>query len=114
MDNIPGKYLHDILTSIIAIEDYTQSITFEDYSSERQIKKAVEREFEIIGEALNKLLKHNPSISISDIPKIVGLRNYIIHAYDSISDEIIWATIQKSIPVLKKETEVFIQSLGPG
>ncbi len=113
MDNILSKYLHDIQTSIIAIEDYTRSITLEDYSSERQKKKAVEREFEIIGEALNKLLKHNPSISISDIPKIVGLRNYIIHSYDSISDEIIWATIQKSLPTLKQEVEAIIQNQNP-
>ena len=113
MDNIPGKYLHDIQTSIIAIEDYTKSISFKGYSSERQIKKAVEREFEIIGEALHKLLKHDPDISISDTPKIIGLRNYIIHAYDSISDEIIWATIQNSLPSLKQEVEAILQSQNP-
>jgi uncharacterized protein with HEPN domain len=100
-------------TSIEAIQDYIHSVSFDEYSKERQRKKAVEREFEIIGEALNKLLKHYPEIPISDIPKIIGLRNYIIHGYDSISDDIIWATIKKSLPLLKQEIEAIIQNQNP-
>lgn len=67
------------------------------------LKRATERDLEIIGEAINRILKQNPDFPIDHARKIVGLRNQIIHAYDNISDENIWAIIQKHLPLLKKE-----------
>jgi uncharacterized protein with HEPN domain len=69
------------------------------------LKKATERNLEIIGEAMNRLLKEQPDITITAAKKIIGLRNQIIHAYDNISDEIIWAVVVKHLPLLKKEIQ---------
>ena len=69
------------------------------------IRRSVEREMEIIGEAINRLLKIHPSIRITSAMKIVDHRNLIIHAYDSINNEMIWAVVTKHLPILKKEVE---------
>lgn len=74
------------------------------------LKRAVERDLEIIGEAVNRILKRDPEFPIEYAKKIVGLRNQIIHAYDNISDENIWAIISKLIPNLKKEISKFINN----
>jgi uncharacterized protein with HEPN domain len=74
------------------------------------LKRAVERNLEIIGEALNRILKQNPEIAnqITNSKAIISLRNQVIHAYDNISDENIWAIIIKHLLLLKKEIEKLI------
>ena len=62
-----------------------------------------ERNIEIIGEAMNRILKENNSIEISNSRKIVDVRNRIIHGYDSVSDDVIWGIVIKNLPVLKTE-----------
>ncbi|MFO7828248.1 MAG: HepT-like ribonuclease domain-containing protein [Bacteroidales bacterium] len=83
---------------------------FNHYQSNILLKRAVERDLEIIGEAVNRILKRDPEFPIEYAKKIVGLRNQIIHAYDNISDENIWAIISKLIPNLKKEISKFINN----
>ena len=100
------KYLLDIQNSINAIEEYLgEERTFFNYKNNQMLRRAVEREFEIIGEALNRLFKIDDKIRIENIRNIIGLRNYIIHAYDNIADEIIWGIINKNLPTLKIEVE---------
>jgi uncharacterized protein with HEPN domain len=65
----------------------------------------VERDLEIIGEAVNRIIRQDENFPIKNAQKIIGLRNQIIHSYDNISDENIWAIIQKHLPVLKLEVE---------
>ncbi|MCF6359995.1 MAG: DUF86 domain-containing protein [Cyclobacteriaceae bacterium] len=65
---------------------------------------------EIIGEAVNRILKQDPDFSIENAKRITGLRNQIIHAYDNISDENIWAVVSKHIPLLKEEVNNLIDS----
>jgi len=72
------------------------------------LKRAIERNLEIIGEAANRILARNPDIEITNARKIVNLRNLIIHSYDSISDENIWAIVIKNLPELKKEIDQLI------
>ncbi|WP_296619720.1 HepT-like ribonuclease domain-containing protein [Marivirga sp.] len=67
------------------------------------LQRAVERDLEIIGEAIRKLIEIQPDIKISSVKNIIGLRNIISHAYDSIEPEMIWAIIQKDIPLLSDE-----------
>ena len=99
-----AKYLHDILESITYIGEYLgKRRSFEIYTNKRQLRRSVERELEIIGEAMNNLLKLDPNISISDSRKIVGLRNIIIHAYDSVDDALVWDIIENHLPLLKTE-----------
>ncbi len=95
------KYLFDILEAVESIEEFTRKINFLQYQYQEQklIKRAVEREFEIIGEAMNRLLKVNDKIKISSSQRIIGMRNRIIHGYDKIDDGIIWGTLKKHLPL---------------
>lgn len=105
MDNSIKTWLYDILNSINEIESYfvdTPKI-FEIYQNDLRTKRAIERNIEIIGEAMNRILKENNSIEISNSRKIVDVRNRIIHGYDSVSDDVIWGIVIKNLPVLKTE-----------
>ena len=76
-----------------------------EYTSNIFVKRAVERELEIIGEAMNKALKLDPSLKISNARKIVNARNKIIHGYDVVDDAVLWSIVLRHIPVLKTEIE---------
>ena len=100
------KYLADILLAIELIEQFIAEITsFSDYSKDNKTRSAVERQIGIIGEAANKFDKLNPDNSLENIVQIVGLRNRIIHAYDSIDDTVIWVIIKNYLPALKTEVK---------
>jgi uncharacterized protein with HEPN domain len=107
MDIEIKSWLFDILNSITEIESYfaDRPKHFASYQNDLRTKRAIERNIEIIGEAMNRILFQNPEIAISDSRKIVDLRNRIIHGYDSVSDEIIWGIVVKQIPILKIEVE---------
>ncbi|HEY3389546.1 MAG TPA: HepT-like ribonuclease domain-containing protein [Prolixibacteraceae bacterium] len=76
---------------------------FDHYSKDIILKRTIERNLEIIGEAMSRILKEEPNFSIQNARRIVGLRNQIIHGYDSVSDENIWGIIINHIPGLKEE-----------
>ena len=110
MDNDIKTWLYDILSSINEIESYyvdTPKI-FEAYENDLRTKRAIERNIEIIGEAMSRILKQSPKIEISNSRKIVDVRNRIIHGYDSVSDDVIWGIIVKNLPVLQQEVEKLI------
>lgn len=100
------KHILDIESILGEIEQIKLRVenNFITYQKDFIIKRAVERDLEIIGEAVKKLTELDPTIKLSSIKKIIGLRNMISHAYDSI-DELIWAIIQKDIPILQEEIE---------
>jgi len=100
------KYLLDISESIQSIEDYLgEKLDFNIYLSDKMLRRAIEREFEIIGEAISRIEKLNPNIEISGKKQIINMRNRVIHGYDKIDDEIVWGTIVRHLPVLKVEIE---------
>lgn len=105
MDNSIKTWLYDILNSINEIESYFIETPkmFEMYQTDLRTKRAIERNIEIIGEAMNRILKENNSIEISNSRKIVDVRNRIIHGYDSVSDDVIWGIVIKNLPLLKTE-----------
>lgn len=104
------KYLHDINESIVSIQDFLgDNRSFNDYKSNKLLKRGIERELEIIGEAISKILKIDDTINISDSRRIVDLRNWIIHGYDRVDDVIIWGIISRDIPLLKKQIEKLIE-----
>jgi uncharacterized protein with HEPN domain len=78
---------------------------FNDYLSDKMLRRAVEREFEIIGEAMSKLDKFSPEIPITSKKQIINMRNRVIHGYDKIDNEIVWGIIVRHLPILKKELE---------
>ena len=106
------KFLYDIKLAIEDVESYfnTQPRTFDNYRKNSLLKRAIERNLEIIGEAINRILKEDPSFPIENAKKIIGLRNQIIHGYDSISDENIWGIVTIHIPKLKVEIDTLIDS----
>lgn len=98
------KYLYDIHQSILSIHEYMQNAeNFKDYTENKMLKRAVEREFEIIGEALNNILKMDKNLSITHARKIVDFRNMLIHGYAFVSDKVVWSVIHKDLGVLKTE-----------
>lgn len=110
MDNSIKTWLYDILGSINEIESYFVDIPklFEVYQNDLRTKRAVERNIEIIGEAMSRILKEDNYIEISNSRKIVDVRNRIIHGYDSVSDDVIWGIVIKNLPVLQNEVEVLL------
>lgn len=103
------KYLWDVQTALSHIARFTSGKSFEDYASDLMCKSAVERQLEIIGEALNALARKDPEAAakVPDLPRIVGLRNVLIHGYASVDDELVWgvvtgklASLQQSISAL--------------
>jgi len=100
------KYLYDIKTSIDSINEFLgEERDFEKFRTNKMLKRAVEREFEIIGEAAGRIIKIDAGIKIDSARKIVDLRNWIIHGYDRVDDIIIWGIISKHLPQLKKQVE---------
>lgn len=78
---------------------------FVDYQSNMLLKRAIERNLEIIGEAVNKILMMDADFPIENARKMVGLRNHIVHAYDNISDENIWGIIINHLPRLRQDVQ---------
>ena len=100
------KYLHDIQVSINSIFDYLgENRDFNYYKANKLLRRGVERELEIIGEATNHILKINENIALSNAKRIVSLRNWVIHGYDKVDDTIIWGIISRDVPLLKTEVE---------
>ncbi len=104
------KYLFDIHESIDSIETYLgDKRDFKAYLADKMLRRAVEREFEIIGEAMSRIEKLDSSLNISSKKQIISMRNRVIHGYDKIDNEIIWGTIVRHLPTLKKEIETLLK-----
>ncbi len=113
MDEKILKWLFDIKFAINEIEKYFEEKekNFFEYQKNIMLKRAIERDLEIIGEAINRILTKDQSFEdkITDAKSIIGLRNLVIHAYDSISDENIWSIIISHLPKLKIEIDSLIE-----
>ena len=99
------KYILDIENIIEEIETVKSKTDNNYYNFSRDIllQRAVERDLEIIGEAIRKIIEIDPTVKISSSRNIIGLRNIISHAYDSVEPEMIWGIIQNNIPDLAEE-----------
>jgi uncharacterized protein with HEPN domain len=107
MDNEIKTWLFDVLNAIMEIDSFFIDIPkeFTTYKNDLRTRRAVERNIEIIGEALSRVIIRDDSINITNARKIVDTRNRIIHGYDSVSDEIIWGIIVNHIPLLQTEVQ---------
>jgi uncharacterized protein with HEPN domain len=103
------KYLHDIQESIDSIFEYlADKNNFEEYQSNKLLRRGIERELEIIGEATNRILRIDENVDISNSRRIVDLRNWVIHGYDKVDGVIIWGIISRDLPKLKEEVDKLI------
>ncbi len=111
MDVRVRTWLGHIITAIEEIDDFFApgERMFEKFCFDTRTKRAVERNLEIIGEAVNRILARDPDFPIEDARKIVGLRNYVIHAYDGVSNEALWSVVINNLPTLKQEVEKLLK-----
>ena len=100
------KYLKDIQTCIESIDLHLGGKqVFSEFQKSITIRRAVEREFEIIGEATKRILSIQPDFKLTGLRKIINLRNLVAHAYDSVDEIALWNIIVNHIPTLKKEVD---------
>lgn len=105
------KLLFDITTAIGHIRLHLgESPSFDTFSANLTVRRAVERELSIIGEAMSKLMKLDATLVIGDARRIIGLRNRIIHSYDALDEAIFWGVIQKYVPVLDHDVQALLNS----
>ena len=103
-------WLKDIELSIKEIHEFLPSERdYLHFQKDLKTRKAIERNIEIIGEALKRILEVEPDIQISDSRKIVDTRNRIIHGYDKISEDVIWLIVTRHLPILEKEVEILLK-----
>ena len=111
MDREIKTWLFDIVNAIEEIEQFLPqgNRLFEYYKNDLKTKRAVERNLEIIGEAIKRILENDSQFVISHSKKIISLRNRIIHGYDVISDELIWGILINDLPQLKSEISILLK-----
>ena len=99
--------LEDIRVAAETISADTTGATLESFTGDRRMRQLVERNFIIIGEAINRIVRVHPEIAvqISEISKIVGLRNILVHQYQTIDHRTVWGAVSDSLPVLRREVE---------
>ena len=106
------KYLFDIQAAANLVAEFTHGKTFADYVRDAMLRAAVEREFEIIGEAMNQLVKADASVAvlISDYQRIVAFRNILIHQYTDVDDRLVWDIVETKLPVLAREVDALLEN----
>ena len=111
MDDSINKHLQDILDAINEVESFfgDRPKYFEEFCDDLCLRRAVERDIEIIGEAMSRILKVDRNIAITNSRKIVDARNYIIHGYDSLSADILWSIVINHLPKLKEEVRTLLE-----
>jgi uncharacterized protein with HEPN domain len=94
-----------------AIAAFISGRTRDDYLAQAMLRSAVERQFEIIGESLSRATQLDPSVEISipELRRIVGMRNRIIHGYDSVDDELLWSVATTNVPELAETLRVTLK-----
>lgn len=96
------KLLEDVRDAAQFIVDLSRGRSLEDYTRDRMLRQTIERNFEIIGEAMNRIAKLDPKVaaSIGDHSRIIAFRNALAHGYDLIEDDRVWSVVQSGLPTL--------------
>lgn len=111
MERKAEKLWYDILEAIESIEDFLgDKKYFSEYQKNKMLRRAIERELQIIGEAIKRLIEIENVSGITDPLKIINFRNRITHGYDSVEDDAVWGIIINHLPKLKTEVETLLKS----
>jgi len=104
MPREPGKYLHDIARAAASVQEFVAGRTLESWRDDRLLQSAVERQFEIMGEALNQLSRHAPAVAerIPEYQRIIAFRNILIHGYAEVDSDLVWGVIERNLPELQE------------
>lgn len=105
------KYLSDVRDAVSAILKFVEDKTYEDYREDDLLISGVERKFEIIGEALNRIKRSSPQVldKIRDHRSIISFRNILAHGYDSIDLRIVWDIIEESLDTLYTDVDELLE-----
>jgi uncharacterized protein with HEPN domain len=109
MDKYIITYLQDVLDAINELETFfvDYPMRYDVFEKDFLRRSAVERKVEIMGEAINRILKIDPQFQLRDAKEIVRTRNRVIHGYDSVTPDFLWLLIIRYIPILKQDvTEI--------
>lgn len=100
-----AKLLWDMSNAAARIQKFTAGKSFDDYAADDLLRSGVERQYEIIGEAMTRLIKRDraTALRISEYHRISGFRNVLIHGYDTIRDSLTWRTVHEKLPILVDE-----------
>ena len=106
------KCLFDIWEAALSIERFTEGIDAEMFGANELIQAAVERKFEVIGEALNRIYREDEEIlaQIRDYSRIIGFRNILAHGYDVVDSLLVWSIVNDHLPILKSDVDTLLQS----
>jgi uncharacterized protein with HEPN domain len=109
------KYLFDIKQAAGLLADFTREKAFADYQGDPLLKSAVERQFEIIGEALARLARLDPETAsrISEYRRIIAFRNILIHGYAQIDERLVWGVLEAKLPTLAQEVNSLLGEQVP-
>ena len=105
MQRDPRAFLWDVRESALAIQAFTQGMDAAGYAANAMVQAAVERKFEVAGEACVRLRDRFPEIcaKLDDAPRLVGLRIRVIHGYDDVDDAIVWEVASSKLGLLRKQ-----------
>ena len=106
------KLLYDVEQAAALVEKFTRGRGLAEYREDAMLRSAVERQFEIIGEALNNLSKLDPEVAdrITDRRRIIGFRNLLIHGYAEIDDRVVWGVLEQKLAPMMAEVQSLIQA----
>ena len=110
MPHDPHKLYEDILQSLEEMQGFCRGKSFQDFQEDRALQFIVERELEIIGEALARLRRDHPDLAkcIRDIHKVIGLRNVLAHGYDMLEHEILWDIAENKVQSLREDIQKLV------
>ncbi len=105
-------FLFDMQYACSLLQRFSSGKTFADYAEDELLQSAVERQFEILGEALTQLHKIAPQIAykITDYRKIIDFRNLLIHGYATVSNAVVWGVVETNLPILCAEIKKLLNS----
>lgn len=112
MERDINTHLYDIMQSCQHIQSFTQRLNFQSYTSNDLIRSAVERQFIVIGEALNRIKRLDLTVydRIRYADQIVGFRNILVHGYDVISDQLVWQIVQSNLTELAEDCQSLLDT----
>jgi uncharacterized protein with HEPN domain len=115
MERDPRSWLWDVIEAARAIQSFVHGLDSSAYASQALVHSAVERKFEIMGEAPNQLSKAHPALGsrIPQLQAIVGFRNLLIHGYADVKHETVWKIVHQSLPELLTEVQAVLDELPP-
>ena len=115
MERDPRVYLWDVRQAADEVVQFTVGLDLAGYEGNPLVRAAVERKFEIIGEALSQLSKLSPDLArrIPHLRRVIGFRNALIHGYARIDNAEVWRIARESLPGLRETVSAMLAEMGP-